>query len=276
MLELEHTYRVVDVHTSIDPEGSTRTEGSYAIGPERLELEMHQAGIVKSVVFAPTLPGPKGYLTANNAVARLSVDRPFVAFARITGAIDPRDTLRATLLNLRTQRQEWHTSPSDIEQYGLDHRFHGFKLHPSSDGLPDDEVLDELEEIGEPVLVHAGRGFPPATVERTLLTRDLPVIIEHFGGYPRDSSLAERAIDLLDTYDQCYLETSFVGDRVPIERALNEHPDRVCFGSGSPTVHPNVGMMEILTLNVSEDKLKRAFSENPCAVIPALGPGEVD
>ncbi|MFW6152850.1 MAG: amidohydrolase family protein [Halobacteriota archaeon] len=276
MLELEHTYRVVDVHASIDPSGVTRTDGSYAIGPERLELEMHQAGIVKSVVFAPTKSGRESYLSANNAVARLSVDRPFVAFARITGAIDPRDGLRARLHNLRAQREEWHTSPSDIEQYGLDHRFHGFKLHPPRDGLPDEEVLDALETIGEPVLVHAGRKFPPSAVERTLLRRDLPVIIEHFGGYPRASDLADRAIDLLDSYDQCFLETSFVGDRVPIERAMNEHPDRICFGSGSPAVHPNVGMMEILTLNVSEDKLKRAFSENPCSVIPALGPGASD
>ncbi len=276
MLELEHTYRVVDVHTSIDPSGGTRTDGSYVIGPERLELEMHQAGIVKSVVFPATQPGDASYLTANNAVARLSVDRPFVAFARITGPVDPSTDLRARLRNIRSQRESWHTSPSDIEQYGLDHRFHGFKVNPPRDGLPDEEVLDMLESIGEPVLVHAGKEFTPSAIEQTLLCREFPLIIEHFGCYPYDSELADRAIDLLDEYDHCFLETSFVGDRAPIERALREHPDRVCFGSGSPRIHPNVGMMEILTLDVTEDKLKRAFSTNACAIIPELRPGATD
>ena len=274
MLELEHTYRVVDVHSSIDPAGGNRTDGSYAIGPERLELEMHQAGIVRSVVFPTTQRDEPNYLTANNTVARLSVDRPFVAFARISGQIDPRTDLRARLQNIRSQRRSFHSSPSDIRQYGLDHRFHGFKLNPPTDGLPDEEVLDALDSIGEPVQVHAGVDFPPKLIEKTLLGRGFPVIIEHFGGYPYDATLAERTIDLLDAYDQCYLETSFVGDRWPIERALREHPDRICFGSGAPQRHPNVAMMEILTLDVTEDMLKRAFSTNACSIVPALAPGE--
>jgi predicted TIM-barrel fold metal-dependent hydrolase len=55
-----------------------------------------------------------------------------------------------------------------------------------------------------------------------------------------------------------------------LELAIMEHPDRVLFGSGCPTAHPNVGVMEILTLDVPEDAMKRVFTKNPSRVIPEL------
>ncbi|MEF8757628.1 MAG: amidohydrolase family protein, partial [Halobacteriales archaeon] len=82
----------------------------------------------------------------------------------------------------------------------------------------------------------------------------------------------DAAIDLLEHHDDFYLDTSFVRYRELLERALLEHPDRVLFGSGAPNAHPNVGVMEILTLDLSEDKMRKAFSRNPSRVIPVLGP----
>ena len=76
------------------------------------------------------------------------------------------------------------------------------------------------------------------------------------------------------SYDRLYLDTAGVRFRSVLERALLEHPDRVLFGSGAPEVHPNVGVMEILTLDVSEDAMRRAFSANPSRVVPGLAPGE--
>jgi predicted TIM-barrel fold metal-dependent hydrolase len=49
-----------------------------------------------------------------------------------------------------------------------------------------------------------------------------------------------------------------------------QHPDRVLFGSGAPDAHPNVAVMQVLTLDVSEDKMRRAFSKNATRVVPAL------
>lgn len=273
MLELEHSYRVVDVHTRINPPGTSTDEMGYSISPDRLEREMHQAGIVRAVVFPPTISEfGRGYLAANNAVARYSVDRPFVAFARLNGPIDPGTNPLTKLQNLRAKPRPHHTNASDVEQYAYDDRFFGFKLNPPRDGLPHEPVLDEIAEVDQPVIVHAGREFPPAAVAKVFLERDITTILCHFGGYPHDIELMNTAIDLLDSYERCFLETSFVRSRGAIERALLEHPDRVLFGSGAPTVHPNVGVMEILTLNVSEDKLRRAFSGNATRVIPALGP----
>jgi hypothetical protein len=268
MLELEHGFRVVDVHARLHA-GPGRPIRGRTISAEDLERENHQAGIVRSVVFSEAQKGEQGYLRANNAVARQAVERPFIAFARIDGPYEV-GSATASLKNLAASRHEWQTTPDDIEQYAYDDRFHGFKLDPTRDGLPGDDVLDVLEDVGLPLLVHGGRRFPPSEVAANLLDRQIPVILGHFGGYPLDRDLMAAAMDLLDRHDDLYLDTSVVRYRELLERAIIEHPDRVVFGSGSPSTHPNVAVMEILTLNVPEDQMKRVFSKNAARVVPAL------
>ncbi|ADQ67995.1 tim-barrel fold metal-dependent hydrolase [Halogeometricum borinquense DSM 11551] len=275
MLELNHGFRVVDLHARLDPdsEEAVATRGRE-ISAERLERELHQAGVVCAVVSPGRRTEGEGYLRANNAVARMSVDRPFVAFARINGPRDPSGRASARLRNLTTSRDESHADPEDIEQYAYDDRFHGFTLAPAVDGLPDEETLDQLENVGLPTLVHVGEAFTPDDAVETLLDRDFPVIFAGFGGYPLNRDLMHRSIDLLDEYDDLYVDTSYVRFRGVMERALLEHPDRVMFGSGAPEAHPNVGVMELLTLDVSEDAMRRAFSKNAARVVTELGPGE--
>jgi hypothetical protein len=275
MLELEHGFRVVDVHARLDPDGHEAVSNrGREIRPERLERELHQAGVVAAVVSPGPRPEGEGYLRANNAVARLSVDRPFLAFARIDGPRDPSNRTTARLRNLTASRTSAHTDPDDVEQYAYDDRFHGFTLAPATDGLPDEETLERLEDVGLPLLIDAGQSFPPTAAAETVLRYDLPVVLGSFGGYPLDRDLMNEAIGMLDAHDGLYLDTSFVRFRGVLERALLEHPDRVLFGSGAPDAHPNVGVMEVLTLDVSEDAMRRAFSKNPGRVVPELAPGE--
>jgi len=268
MLELEHGFRVVDVHVELEPDDARRPRDAGA--PEQVEREMHQAGVVRALVFPGSRDG--GYLKANNAVARVSVGRSFVALARINGARDAGAGPGSRIRNLTASREDHHTSPADVEQYAYDDRFVGFKLHPRVDGLPDEAVLEELESVGLPVVTHGGRGYPPASIAETLLEYDFPLVVSHFGGYPLQGDLMDEAIDLLDSYDDYYLDTSFVRLRDPLERAVIEHPDRVLFGSGAPASHPNVAIMEILTLDVPEDAMRKVFTNNPERVIEELAP----
>ena len=271
MLEFSHQFRVVDVHARFNADAGAVVTPGRGISAEDLEREMQQAGVVRAVVFAGPRPR-ESYVRANNAVARHGVERPFVTFARINGPHDPGSRPGSRLRNLASSRKEWHTSPDDVERYAYDDRFHGFKLDPTRDGLPDAEVIDQLEAVGLPVIVHGGEGFPPSAAAETLLDRDFPVILSHFGGHPLDHDLMRAAIDLLDDYDDYHLDTSVVRYRDLLERAMMEHPDRVLFGSGAPSVHPAVAVMEILTLDVPEDAMRKAFSKNPSRVIEALGP----
>jgi len=269
MLELEHGFRIVDVHARVEPDEQRRPRPGLG-DPEQLEREMHQAGVVRAVVYPNERDGE--YLKANNAVARMSVGRPLVAFARIEGAREPGTSTGSRLRNLTSRRDDTHTTPEDIEQYAYDDRFYGFKLHPPKDGLPGDAVLSQLAEVSLPVLVHGGEEFPPSAVEAELLDYDIPIILSHFGAHPLRTDLMDEAIDLLDTHDNLYLDTSVVRYRDPLERAIMEHPDRVLFGSGTPNSHPNVAVMEVLTLDVPEDAMKKVFSNNPGRVVGELAP----
>jgi predicted TIM-barrel fold metal-dependent hydrolase len=233
---------------------------------------MHQAGIVRSVVFPERRDDRTDYLTANNSVARRSVDRPFVAFARLTGPRDPGSAATSAIKNLAARPKSHHTDPETVEQFAYDDRFHGFVLAPGADGLPDEPVLETLEAVDLPVIVEGGLDCPPDAVAKTLLTYDFTVVLAGFGGYPLQADLMQDAISLLSEHDECYLDTSYVRFRDPLERALLEHPDRVLFGSGAPRAHPDVAVMEILTLDVSEDKMTRAFSNNATRIVPELAP----
>jgi predicted TIM-barrel fold metal-dependent hydrolase len=270
MLELEHGFRVVDVRARLDPNGDESARFGRDVGPERLERELHQAGVVRAVVAPGPRPDREGYLRVNNAVARLSVDRPFVPLARLNGPRDPSDRPAARLRNLTASRADHHTTPDDVEQYGYGDRFHGFTLDPARDGLPDEETLERLDSVERPALVRVGADFSLAAVEETLLRYSFPVVLERFGGFPFDRERMHAAVDLLDRHDDLYVETSFVRYRDVLERGLLEHPDRVLFGSGAPATHPNVSVMELLTLDVSEDLMRRAFEKNATRVFPAL------
>lgn len=259
MLELEHGFRIIDVHARLEPPDD-RPLRRYPITPEQLEREMQQAGITTAVVF----PGPRddGYLRANNAVARYSVDRPFVAFARINGPRDPTNTPLSKIRNLTASPSDHHVTRDDIEQYAYDDRFAGFKLNPVADGLPGEDVLDQLDDVNLPVIVHGGDGFPPPVLEETILRRSFPVIVAHFGGYPLRHEYMTATIELLADHDECYVDTSSVRFRDVLERAMREHPDRVLFGSGVPDIHPTVAVMELLALDIPEDAMRKAFSKN--------------
>jgi predicted TIM-barrel fold metal-dependent hydrolase len=268
MLELEHDFRVVDVHCRLEADADDTTTRGRATSPEKLELELSQAGIVRAVVFPEA--EPENYLRANNAVARHAVDRPFTPFARLNGPRDPTGTPVAKLRSLAAARREEHVSPEDVEQYGYGDRFRGFKLDPGRDGLPTAGVLDVMDEVDLPTLVHVGHRFPPEAVEATLLRRSFPVVMAHFGGYPLDRTLMDEALGLLGQYDACYVDTSVVRFRDILEQAMREHPDRVMFGSGSPDVHQNVGVMELLALDIPEDTMRKAFSKNAERVLPDI------
>jgi predicted TIM-barrel fold metal-dependent hydrolase len=273
MLEMEHGFRAVDVGARLDPDTDSGDRGRQT-SPERLERELRRAGIVRAVVSPGRRDPGEGYLRANNAVARLSVERPFLAFARIDGPRDPSGRAGARLRNLAASRADHHTSPADVEQYAYDDRFHGFAVEPGHDGLPDAETLDELEAVDLPVRVRAGPSFPPEAVAATLCERSLSVILAGFGAPPFDRERANAAVDLLDGHDRLYLDTAGVRLRDVLERALREHPDRVLFGSDAPDSHPNVDAMALLTLDVPEDAMRRAFSKNPSRVVPGLASGE--
>lgn len=267
MLGGEHDLRVFDLDATLSP----AADGRRPTPAERLDGECRQAGVVRTAVSPPP-NDPTVYLQANNAVARLAVSRPFLAVARLAGPRDPSETTAARVRNLTASRAAHHPGPDEVESIAYDDRFHAVRLAPARDGLPDAATLDALAETGLPALVRAGQGFPPAVAVETLAARGVPTVLLSFGGYPLDRDLAADAVDRLNDHDSLWLGTAHVPYRDLAERAINEHPDRVVFGSGAPDPHPAVGVTALLTLDVPENLLRRVATDNPARVIPALDP----
>jgi len=121
MLELEHGFRVVDTHVELEPDETRRPRGMC--GPEQVDRELHQAGIVEALAVPATRAE---YTSANNAIARIAVDRPLVAAARITGVRDPGTGPTARVRNVTRSRADYHTDPEEIEQYAYEDRFTAF------------------------------------------------------------------------------------------------------------------------------------------------------
>lgn len=267
MIGGEHDLRVFDLDAALLPDA-----GEHRPTPaERLEGEYRQTGVVRAAV-APPLGDPTAYLRVNNAVARLAASRPFLAVARLAGPRDPSETTAARVRNLTASRAAHHPGPDEVESIAYDDRFHAVRLAPARDGLPDAATLDTLAETGLPALVRAGRGFTPAVAVETLAARGVPTVLLSFGGHPLDRDLAADAVDRLADHDSLWLGTAHVPYRDLAEWAINEHPDRIVFGSGAPDPHPAVGVTSLLTLDVPKNLLRRVATDNPARVVPALDP----
>jgi hypothetical protein len=265
MLEGEHDLRVLDTDAVLSPDAGDRRPTPA----ERLARECRQAGVVRAAVAPP--PGDAtGYLRANNAVARLSVSRPFLAVARLAGPRDPGEGTAARVRNLAASRADHHPGPEDVEAVAYDDRFHAVRLTPARDGLPDAATLDALADTGLPALVRAGPAFPPEAAVEAFVARGVPTVLSSFGGYPLDRDCMARAVDLLADHEGLWLGTAHVPYRDVLERAVNEHPDRVVFGSGAPDPHPSVGVTAALTLDVPENLVRRVVTDNPARAVPAL------
>ncbi|KPN29604.1 hypothetical protein SY89_00318 [Halolamina pelagica] len=60
MLELEHGFRVADVHTRLDPDEEAVAVRGRQVSPERLEREMHQAGVERAAASPGRTPKGRG------------------------------------------------------------------------------------------------------------------------------------------------------------------------------------------------------------------------
>lgn len=259
--------RVSDLDATLAPDSTDRRPTPS----ERLAREYRQAGVVRAAV-APPVGDPTEYLRASNAVARLSVSRPFLAVARLAGPRDPGDSATARVRNLAASREDHHPGPEAVTGLAYDDRFHAVRLAPGRDGLPDRETVAALAATDLPALVRAGPAFPPEVAVETLTERGVPTVLESFGGYPLDRDCMRRAVGLLADHESLWLDTAHVPYRETVETAVSEHPDRVVFGSGAPDPHPTVGVTAVTTLDVPANLVGRVVTDNPARVVPAFEP----
>lgn len=255
---------LVDVHVHLGPSD----EGGalyYPLltGEEYLGL-MEVAGVAHACAFSPQRDG---YLAANRELRAwaATTDGRILPFARLGGRRVP-VTLPALWQVRRKLRALVGDRPPDHDT--LD-GFAGVKLLPHLDGLPDDDVLDEIEARGLPTLVHGGVHVPADWIEQRLLSRlrTAPLIVGHLGSYPGSEPHLRAAVRLAARRDNVWVETSGAWMASFVAHAVAAVPRKVLFGSDAPLAHPAVAWSHVASVVDDPHLLAAVARDNARAVL---------
>jgi predicted TIM-barrel fold metal-dependent hydrolase len=207
--------------------------------PERVLRQAAAAGISQTVIF------PINHTTfekANEEIAGYVRKYPgkFIGFAKH----DPK-TEAGRIRGLLTR---------EVRELGLK----GLKLH----AVPSEEMLDVVEELRIPVLVH-----PPRVADLLEVVRVRPKVnflLAHLGSFAsRDWEEHVRAIDATKALPNLYLETSSVVFHEFLERAAREIPaEKLVFGTDGPLVDQRVEVHKVRLLNLPKEKEELVFAGN--------------
>lgn len=134
----------------------------------------------------------------------------------------------------------------------------GFKLHPVSDAHPINSreyvwpVLEKCREYGVPVFIHTGHvphSGPILCAELARAFPDVDIIIGHIG-----HAMFADACYVARKYPNTWIDTS-MNHGGPLRNALAAvGPERILFGSDSPTSHPVACKSLIERLDISREE----------------------
>ncbi len=145
--------------------------------------------------------------------------------ARLPASTDKRPEARTRLI------QQLNAEYANDALYGLKIDMAYERPHP--------EILAWCDARRLPTIWHLRNAEDFQYLEEELLPDySLPIVLAHFGGYPADRTRYERAIRLLRSCPQVYLDTSCVLFHHYLGKAIAAAPERVLFGSDGPAVTP--------------------------------------
>lgn len=222
--------------------------GDYCLSPRDLIRAMDENQIEMAVIapFTDT-PGPDEQAHSRLLKACREAPGRLVPFARI----DPRYGEKAL----------------DALQEAIQQGFRGLLFNPvSCDSLPyAPGVVGLMERAADwklPVIIPAGQSYVALPEQIAWLAEKVPgltVVIGQMGL----SGHATRAITLLETHPNLYIETSIQQSpyRLPLLRK-QILAGRVLFASSSPYSHPRVELLKCLLSGLSENELALLLGGN--------------
>lgn len=171
----------------------------------------------------------------------------------------PRSTIKDIIKKRNMSKKNQIEALEEIEKCIKDYRLKGIKLAPMQDGLLTDEQLELISQLGCVLLIHD----TPYRIERQILKKtDIPILIPHLGGYPNITKNYEYSIELARKYPNVFLDISNVLYHFFIYKAVEKCQDKILFGSDFPAVHPGVGIMMLLSLDIKITVLEKIFYFN--------------
>lgn len=265
---------VLDAHVHLFPDKLFRAiwrwfdEAGWVIPYASWDLstflqELAAMGVVRSFVF-PYAHKPDISLELNRWIKDLCEEHPWlIPFA----AVHPEDESLGEVLE--TALDAWS--------------FPGVKLHLAVQGYRADDsalrpVFEAVHRRGKAVVIHAGTApYVPGRREFSHLGLDglarvlealprLKVVIPHFG-----LDELERALWLVDRFENVYLDTSWVLGNpqlsIPLsllEEVMAERPQRIIYGSDFPILEhaPESGIRIIQGLDLEEETKRSILHRN--------------
>ncbi len=257
-------FPLIDVHLHLGESDTGEIYYPPLLGDEVLEL-MDAAHIERTCAFAPARTD--GYRAANDALAAwcAGTGGRVRAFARIGGAEQPVTEPALWLVRRKLRRavtERRRPRPSDLGPDGLA-RFDGVKLLPHLDGMPSDDVFDEIARRRLPVLIHGGKYSSPRWIEKAVLPRvPGPLIVAHLGAFPAEEALLPDALDLAERYPNVWLDTSGAWVSDFIRHAVRRVPRKILFGSDAPLAHPLAAWQHVSSIVTDDAVLERIGRQN--------------
>lgn len=230
--------RLIDVHVHLSADGEA---GLPATAWPDIAAS---AGVAGAFAFPPL----RGSYAAANAALRdwaATSGGAVRPFARLGGPVPT--TVPALWQLRRAARSRVGRRAPDLAG-GLDdlRGFAGVKMLPHLDGWPSGEALDAIDELGLPVLVHAGEHLAPDVIEKRLVARIRgPVVLGHLGAFPASAPHLLQAVAVARRHERVLLETSAAWLAEFVALAAREVPGQVVFGSDAPLVHPLVAWRHV-------------------------------
>lgn len=201
------------------------------------------------------LPNPEDYRPNNRELYKAIKDRP--EFLGVAG-INPHYG-NEMLDEVRTAATEWG--------------FRGIKFMPlKQDFVCTDGILkpymDLARELGLYVTIHTGPNESQPIKARPLAAAypEVPILLDHMGM----RSWVKQAIDLAQAYPNVYLLTTVIAAAEPfrVRMAVDAlGPERVIFGSNSPTSIPAMNAEGIRRLELGKETEALIFHENARRVL---------
>jgi hypothetical protein len=210
-----------------------------------------EVGIGLSII----MPDPDNWRPDNRGLyERIRNDRAFVGVAGVNPHVGP-----AMLAEIRTAATEWGFI--GIKLMPFKHKFEG------GDGILR-PFMDLARELGLYVTIHTGPNESMPIKAQALAAGwpKVPIVLDHMGM----RSWVGQAIELAKTYSNVYLLTTVIAAAEPfrVRAAVNAlGPERVIFGSNSPTSIPAMNVEGIRRLGLGAEAEQLIFTENARRVL---------
>lgn len=238
---------IIDVCTQL---GSGDKKGDileYGITVQKILDNMDYANVLKSIIYPITWDDYKSKANLEIYEATLKYPDRFIGFARVNpNSKDAEEILIEAL-----------------DKYNFKGiRLRGFHDQFTMDSKGVKRMFDIAKDRKIPVAVD-GEKDKSTLLKLVKAHPNLTIIIMHMGSFDNwDWKNTKVYVELIQEIPNFYMASCFFIIQSFLQDALNKAPNKIVFGSDSPTLPPSMELKRIETMGLSPDKFAMVIGGN--------------